>query len=52
MRVILCEANERVYRKLGRAGLLAGLAGDGYVETLVARFVAPRRGVEVACRGR
>ncbi|MFN8664244.1 MAG: SulP family inorganic anion transporter [Thermomicrobiales bacterium] len=33
VRVILCEANERVYRKLERAGLLAEVGGDGYVET-------------------
>jgi SulP family sulfate permease len=33
VQVILCEANERVYRKLERAGLLAEVGGDGYVET-------------------
>ena len=33
VRVILCEANERVYRKLERAGLLDDVGRDGYAET-------------------
>ena len=33
VRVILCEANERVFRKLARAGILGLLGRDGYAET-------------------
>lgn len=33
VRVILCEANERVYRKLERAGVLEDVGTDGYAAT-------------------
>lgn len=42
--VILCEANARVFVKLRRAGVLAQIGPDGYVETFGA---AVRRAAEV-----
>jgi SulP family sulfate permease len=33
VKVILCEANDRVYRKLARAGILDEVGRDGYAET-------------------
>ena len=50
VRVILCEANERVYRKLERAGILGEVGTDGYAETCggairrAANIVEPRTG--------
>lgn len=50
VRVILCEANERVYRKLDRAGILADVGRDGYADTFgsairrAAAIVEPQAG--------
>ena len=35
IRVILCEANERVLAKLQRAGVIDGTSPDGYADRLV-----------------